>query len=336
MTKLLHIAKRKTEQRAWTPLFIDALKDIGDLTIIEDGDDLTDDQCAQHIRRCNVLLTSWATRSVPASLAADRGDLAYICNVTGSLRSFIPLGLIEAGIPVTNWGDAAAHGIAEGAMVLLLAMVKNLRYRVELVQSDGWRPEESSFSSTLRDMNVGIYGYGYIAQPFVEMLRPFGAVMRIYDPYVADIPDDCIRVNSLDELFDQSEAIVVHAGLSDETRGSVTAELLAKLPDNAIIINTARGGIIDQDALFAELESGRLLAGLDVLDPDRLPRGHPAKRWPNVIFTAHNIGSSTISGEPGESKLQTMHLICLENLKRHLSGEPLEFLLDRDRYLRST
>ena len=129
---------------------------------------------------------------------------------------------------------------------------------------------------------------------------------------------------------------MVHAGLSDETRGSVTAELLAKLPDNGIIINTARGGIIDQPALFAELEKGRLLAGLDVLDPDRLPEGHAAKQWPNAIFTAHNIGASTIEGVAGKAELQPMHLVALENLKRHADGEPLKFEMDRVRYLRST
>ncbi|MFQ5808340.1 MAG: NAD(P)-dependent oxidoreductase [Armatimonadota bacterium] len=336
MKKLLHIADRKAAGRVWTPLFLDALKEIGDLTIMEGGEGLTDDECAERMRQCNILLTSWGARSVPASLADDRGELEYVCHVTGTVRQFVPLELVEAGIPVTNWGDAAANGIAEGAMVLLLAMVKNLRYRIEVVQNDGWRPDRSSFSSTLEGMNVGIHGYGYIGVRFVDMLRPFGSVMRIYDPYVDDIPDDCIRVGSLEELFGQSQAIVIHAGLSDETRGSVTADLLAMLPDNGIIINTARGGIVDQDALFAELETGRLLAGLDVLDPDRLPDGHPAKQWPNVIFTAHNIGASTIEGEAGTGELQAMHRICLDNLRRHVSGEPLQFLMDRDRYLRST
>ena len=336
MKQLLHIASRKAERRVWTPLFLERLRQFGELTVIEDGDGLSDEECAGRIRRCHVVLTSWGARPVPPSLADDRGQLEYVCHVTGTVRQFVPLELIEAGIPVTNWGDAAANPIAEGAMLLLLAMARSLRHRIEVVQRDGWRPEPGCFSATLDGMNVGIYGYGYIGERFVEMLRPFRAVMRIYDPYVAEVPDDCIRVGSLEELFEQSEAIVIHAGLSDETRGSVTAELLAKLPDNGIIVNTARGGIIAQDALFAELEKGRLLAGLDVLDPDRLPDGHPAKQWPNVIFTAHNIGASSIEAAPGARELQPMHLVCLENLKRHVSGEPLKFVLDRERYLRST
>jgi phosphoglycerate dehydrogenase-like enzyme len=105
------------------------------------------------------------------------------------------------------------------------------------------------------------------------------------------------------------------------------------LPDNGIVINTARGGIIEQDALFAELESGRLLAGLDVLEPDRLPEGHPAKKWSNAIFSTHSIGKSH---PEGQNVLRPMHQICLENLRRHIAGMSLEFVMDVDRYQRST
>ncbi len=333
MVKLLHIARNKTERRVWIPVFIEELEKIGDLTIIEDGRELPDEECAKRIRECNILITSWAARPVPVSLANERGRLEYICHVNGTVREFIPLELIQAGVPVTNWGDVPADGIAEGAMTLLLAMVKNLRYRIEVVQKDGWRPPAGYFSGTLKGLNVGIYGFGVIGRRFAKLLRPFGSVIRIYDPYVEGIPDDCIRVTSLEELFGQSEAIVIHAGLSDETRGSVTGELLAMLPDDGIVINTARGGIIEQNALFAELEKGRLLAGLDVLEPDRLQEGHPAKKWPNVIFTAHNIGKSH---REGQNVLRPMHQVCLENLRRHIAGEPLEFVMDVVRYQRST
>ena len=328
--RLLHIVTRKASDRIWIPEFVEAVKPFGDLTIIEDGEQLSDEECAMRIRECDVLLTGWGARPVPLAVARDPGQLGYVCNVTGSMCQFIPLELIESGIPVTNWGDAPANRLAEGAVTLLLACVKNLRLRIETVQQGGWRIAEDTFSGTLEGLNLGVYGCGEIGRRFVKMLKPFRPVIRIYDPYAADLPDGCIHVDSLDELFATSEAIALHAGLSDETRGAVTADLLAKLPDNGIIINTARGAIIDQEALFAELERGRLLAGLDVLDPDRLPDDHPAKQWPNVIFTAHSIGKVQ---RPG---LELMHEVCLDNLKRYVRGEPLRFVMDRDRYLRST
>jgi len=328
--KLLHIVTRKASPRIWIPEFLEALKAFGGLTIVEDGEQLSDEECTARMRECDVLLTGWGARPVPPAVAEDPGQLGYVCNVTGSLCQFIPLELIESDIPVTNWGDAPANRLAEGAVTLLLACVKNLRLRIETVQQGGWRLPEDVFTDTLEGLNLGVYGCGEIGRRFVEMVKPFQPVIRAFDPYAADLPDGCIRVDSLDELFGTSEAIALHAGLSDETRGTVTAELLAKLPDNGIIVNTARGAIIDQDALFAELERGRLLAGLDVLEPDRLAADHPAKQWPNVIFTAHSIGKVQCSG------LEVMHEVCLDNLGRYVRGEPLRFVMDRDRYLRST
>jgi len=89
-------------------------------------------------------------------------------------------------------------------------------------------------------------------------------------------------------MFEQCEAIVIHAALSPETERTVTAELLSLLPDRGIIVNTARGQIIDNEALFAELRRGRLRAALDVTDPEELPRDHPARGYDNLILTAHS------------------------------------------------
>jgi len=169
------------------------------------------------------------------------------------------------------------------------------------------------------------------------MIRPFGAYLRVFDPYVADLPEGCMRVDSLRELFAASSIIVVHAGQSDETRGTVSKEMLALLPDGGIVINTARGGIIDQDALFAELATGRLRAGLDVLDGphgDALPPEHPARQLENLLLTAHSVSASRWGGVNTQEKL--MQDVCLDNIRRFLRGDALRFIMSKERYLRST
>jgi phosphoglycerate dehydrogenase-like enzyme len=335
VTKLLFIASKKPNERIWVEPFFEALKEFGELTVVENGANLSEDQRADLIRRSDILLTGWQAAEIPVSVAEDRGGLQYICNVTGSLRKFLPAEIVEAGIPVTNWGDAPADRLAEGAAALLLAMLKDLVRRARNVREGGWKAGQEFYAGTLDGLNLGIYGFGVIGRRFETLIRPFRPVVRVYDPYVADIPETCERVESLEELFERSEAIAVHAGLSDETEGSITAELLTKLPDHGLLINTARGAIFDQDALFAELESGRLRAGLDVLQPDRLPDGHPARQLDNVVFTAHNVGK--VYAPPGAPpRLEDMHRICLENLRRHRDGEPLKFLMDKVRYERST
>ena len=336
MKRFLHIAERKPSPRVWTESFCERVRALGELVVVDNGEKLSVDERVKLMGECSILITCWDAAPVPPSVAGAPGKLEYICHVTGSMRDMIPIEIIDSSIPVTNWGDAPAGRLAEGVFALLLALVKDLPHRARVIESGGWRPPADLHSGTLEGLKVGVYGYGVIGRRFVEMLRPFGAVIRIFDPYVSEFPEDCIAVESLDELFARSEAIAIHAGLNDETRGSVTAELLSKLPPNGIVINVARGAIVDQEALFAELESGRLRAGLDVLDPDTLPPDHPARKWENLILTAHSIGREHRMDGSGKVPLSAMHHICLDNIRRHLAGEPLRFVMDRDRYLRST
>lgn len=334
--RLLHISAGEPSPRIWTERFRQELAGIGELHMVADGDSLAEEEQLRLIRGTEVLLIGWGSSLIPVEIARDPGDLRYVCNITGTVRPWVSLEMIEAGIPVTNWGDAPAHRLAEGAITLLLAVLKDLHHQIMWVRGGGWRANARLYGGSLEGLRIGIYGLGVIGRCFVDLLRPFRAVMRFYDPYVSEYPADLERVDSLEDLFRGSEAIVIHAGLSDETRGSVTAELLALLPDHAVIVNTARGAIIDQEALFAELASGRLRAGLDVLEPDTLPEEHPARTWDNVILSAHQIGRNPPDYYQEPARLEDYHIICLENLGRYARGEALRFPMDRERYLRST
>ena len=338
MKKLLHLAAGTAEPRAWTRPFVKRLRELGDLEIVEHSDRMSDEEAATRIRECEVLITSWGARSTPVSLAANPGRLRYICHLTGAMGQYIPVELIESAIPVTYWGDAQARAVAEGAMLLLLASLKGLRERIDHVEEGHWRPPEQGFrSSMLWNLSLGIYGYGMIGRTFVDMVRPFKPRIRIFDPFAPDIPADCERVESLEALFDGAQAVAIHAGWTDETAGSVTADLLATLPDGGILINTARGAIVNQEALFAELESGRLRAGLDVLvPPEKLPAEHPARRWPNLVLTAHSLSQPFPKDYVSDDAFEPMHHICLDNVRRHLAGEELTFVMDRGRYELST
>ena len=222
-------------------------------------------------------------------------------------------------------------------MALLLAVLKDLRGRTEgILAGNSWGAKRLGLpSGTLRGMRLGLYGCGAIGHRFVQLVRPFEPELLAYDPFADGLPDGCRRAGSLDELFARSEAVAIWAGLSDQTRGSVTAGLLAKLPDHGIIINAARGEIVVQEALFAELKSGRLRAGLDVLvNDDYLPQGHEAHTWPNLILTCHDIASAHWPVRP--PRLSEADQVALDNLKRFLAGEPLRFRMDERRYALSS
>jgi len=341
--KLLFLARGpKSDPRLFPPAFVRDLREFGDVEIVYDAANLPDDEVLSRVRACDVLLTGWGSVPVPPEVAADPGRLRYVCHVTGSMVGYVPVEVVRSPIPVTNWGDAFALEVAEGALALLLACLKDIGTHIQGKRAGGWRIPDVTTGS-LYGLRLGVYGLGFIGRKFLDLCRPFGPVVTVFDPYAArDLPEalawggDLTWVDSLDELFDRSEAVAIHAGLTEETRHSVTAAHLAKLPAMGIVVNTARGGIIDQEALFAELESGRLRAGLDVLDDDdRLPPDHPARQWPNLILTSHQV-CRTDWPPPGEDRMMPMHAVCLDNLRRFRDGAPLRFEMDETRFLRST
>ncbi len=335
MVKILHMARR-SQIAPGGPLAA-SLRELGELEIVEETQRLSEREILARMRAADVLITNWASTPIPRALAENPGRLKYVLNLGGTCKATVPIEIIRAGIAVTNWGDAPAQAVAEGAMTLLLAVLKDLRGRIEAVAGGRCRGAKTLglVSGTLEGLRLGLYGCGFIGRRFVELARPFRPEIGIFDPYVNDLPDDCRRVESLDALFDFSEAVVIWAGLSDETRGSVNAERLARLPDHGIVINCARGEIVDQEALFRELKTGRLRAGLDVLVADNyLPKGHEAHTWPNLIITCHDINSA--HWPERTSRLSYGDRVALDNLRRFVAGEPLRFVMDERRYALSS
>jgi phosphoglycerate dehydrogenase-like enzyme len=311
--------------------FFDAVRQIPslELDVVDEWESLSDEQLAGLIRQYDVLLLSRQPR-VPDAIADDPGRLKYISYLHGGVSKAVGLPIIRSSIQVTNWGDRVAGEQALNSITLLLATVRDLHARIAGVRR-GEKPGFRSVGEHVAELNIGVYGFGAVAREFVRLLEPFGATIRVYDPYAADIPVHCTRVDSLKALFETSRAIVIHAGLTPETKGSVTRELLALLPDHGIVINTARGAIVDQEALFDELRNGRLRAGLDVLWPDNLPGDHEARQWENLIWTCHRIKGSAWPDE-GLAGILRPYRNSLENLEAFVKGQPLKWIIDEKRY----
>jgi phosphoglycerate dehydrogenase-like enzyme len=336
MISLLHIALDRPSSGLFTQPFLDELSKIGELAIVENGRGLSDEEKIALLQKADVALTGWDSAPLPAAIVQDPGSLRYVCNLTGEMRLFVPSEIIASDILVSNWGDSPAVSIAEGTVALLLAVLKDLHQQIIEIREGGWGIHGKESGGTLYNTTVGVYGSGAIGSRFINLIRPFGSEILVYDPYCPQLPEGSARVDTLHALFQRSQIIVICAGLSDETRLSVSAELLAMLPRYGVIINTARGGIVDQDALFSELASGRLRAGLDVLEPDKLHPDHPARTWKNCIFSAHEINRGWPADGSSPPKLAPLHHICLDNLAAFVQGRPIRFLMDPERFKRSS
>jgi len=332
--RLLHLAENDLVVKLFTPPFLRELQKIGKLSLLPHAHSLPAETVLEHCQSADVVLTGWGSVQLPASLAVAPGRLRYICHLTGTLKGYVPPALLSSPIIVTNWGDSPALDVAESALTLLLACLKILPAHLLTRRAGRWWPEERLQTGTLRQLRVGLYGYGGIGRRFHDLLRAFEPEVSYFDPFATNVPGDARKVPTLDALFAENEAICIHAALTPATRSSVNAERLAKLLDHGIIVNTARGDIIDQPALFRELASGRLRAALDVLaEPDTLPENHPARQWPNLLLTGHQLSSNYW---PDPERLQAHHFVALDNLRRFASGQSLQYRITPQIYALST
>lgn len=281
------------------------------------------DQC----REVDVVVTGRSSPRLPDALADDFGRLKLLAHCHGTIKHLVSVDLIEAGLQVSNWGDNV-YGVAEGALALLYGCLKQIPNMDAFIKRD-WSGDERiglTYAATLVERDVGLYGFGPIGRHMARILNALGATVYVYDKFATDLPGDVIPVGSLKELCDRCQIISIHCGLNDGTKGSVNADCLARLPDGGIVINTARGPIIDEDALAAELNAGRLLAGLDVIAHE--------KRWaqsilnhPLAIFSGHQVASGKIA-EAVRKAPRSLPKFVLGNIRALRDGGPLRFLID--------
>jgi phosphoglycerate dehydrogenase-like enzyme len=192
------------------------------------------------------------------------------------------------GIPLLLTPGANADAVADCTLALVLASLRRLPEVDRAVREGRWRPP--SLAGDLTGATVGIVGLGRIGGAVARRLRGFGCRVLASEP----VPDGdlCqaleIECVALDALLEQADVVTLHAPLTTQTRGLIGARELARMRPSAILVNTSRGGLVDQDALVEALASGRIGgAALDVFEREPLPSDHPLTRMPNVILSGH-------------------------------------------------
>jgi phosphoglycerate dehydrogenase-like enzyme len=233
-------------------------------------------------------------------------------------------GLLGRGFAVTNLRGLAAVDIAEYCIAMMMLFAKKVPDFMADRAQGNWK---FRFLRTLHGATCAVLGMGAIGRETARRARALGmrvTAMRLHAEPGASDPD-CdlmLPIGRLDELLASADYLVLSVPLTDATRGMLNAESLAKLKDGAVIVNVARGEVIDQDALVAALKSGKVGgAALDVATPEPLPAGHPLWSFPNVLPTGH----SAAAARDYEQRAVAMFI---GNLKRYLSGAPLENVVD--------
>ena len=213
---------------------------------------------------------------------------------------------------------------AELAAALLLYEARNVDFYREQMRTQSNRIYDDlhlrGASESVIGREVAMIGFGRIGRALVDMLRAFDLRWMVYDPYVpkslaGQYP---VRFVSLRTLLPQARLLVLTAALTEKTRGLLNRDRLARLPDGAVVINIARGGLIDLDALTREVKRGRLRCALDVTDPlEPLPVGHVLRTLTGAIVTPHIAGSSRVVRHE-------MAQVVLDDLESFFSGHKVK------------
>jgi D-3-phosphoglycerate dehydrogenase len=199
-------------------------------------------------------------------------------------------GIIVASTPGRNAVAAAEHAVA-----LTMGALRNLPRLQRTLEQGEWRSDLYAYDecgAELDGSTVGLVGYGAIGQRVARVMLAFGAHVLVADPFI-DIAPEGIELVELDDLLRRSDVVSLHARLTDQTRGMIGADQIALMPRGAVLVNTARGGLLDYDATVDALESGQLgAAAFDVFPSEPVPPGSRLLTAPNVVMTPHLAGAT--------------------------------------------
>ena len=267
----------------------------------------------------DALVTTWDSPRFGADALLRAPRVRIVGHCGGEVKGRFARPLFDR-IAITNAPGPMARYVAELAAAVLLYAARNVdAHRQALRRSSNTVyariHRDGLADETLLGRTVGIFGFGRIGREIAALLRPFGARLLVHDPYVpaASIRRLGATPASWTGLLEGSRHLVIAAALTGKTRGLLDRRALARLQDGAIVVNVARGAILDLDALTAEVRRGRLRCALDVTDPEPLPPRHPLRRLPGAILTPH-VGAAQ------REVRAAMADIVLDDLERFFAG----------------
>ena len=273
-----------------------------------------------------VIVGHWGCPPLDAAMLDRSPRLGLFAYAAGTVKMTLTDAVWDRGIRVTSGANANAEPVAEFTLAAILFANKGVLWRRGpadfLAMSAMGDQQWGNYGRT-----IGILGASLIGRRVIELLRPFPHLsVTLYDPYVTHEEAASLGVEKLelDELCAGADVLSVHAPALPETLHMIGAAQLSALPDGATVINTARGPLIDHEALMPHLASGRLYAMLDVTDPEPLPADSPLLVMPNVWISPHLAGSQG-------TELARMTDYVIEEVRRWSAGEPALNEVTRDR-----
>lgn len=300
------------------PKTIAKLETLGQVAFNPYDRNLTAAEVVEMASDADVLLTGWGTIRYNKELLKQFPNLKLIAHTAGSVAPVAELDVYETDVAVISGNNVFAKSVAEGALTYILNALRRIEHYGNVVRTGGWKTAVFH-NRGLIGKKVGVVGFGTISKFFLELIRWFGCEVLIYSSHLDAETAAAYggRTASLEEIFSECEVISLHTSLTEKTAGMITRELLEKLQPNALLVNTSRGGVIDEKALFEFLMEGRFYAALDVYVEEPLLPDNPIRQCKNALLMPH-MGGPTI-----DMREEVLMELC-RDIDRLQKGQPLQ------------
>ena len=266
------------------------LRDLAELTFQSSEDRISSSELAREIGGHEIVITGWGAPVFTAEVLAAADRLRLIAYSAGTIKRVLPPAVFADGRRVTHAAAAMATAVAETTLLFILLGLRKLHQADQVFREKGWHVTRAlPWDGELAQTRVGVVGAGHTGRAVIQRLRHLAGELWVYDPFLAEADAQALGVKSvaLEQLLRECAIVTLQAPSTAETYRMIGAEQFSWLQDGALFVNTARAHLLDEDALLAELQSGRIYAALDVFDEEPLPNDSPFLKLDNAIVTPH-------------------------------------------------
>ncbi len=300
------------------------LEQVGHVRWNETGRQYTGQELADRMEGVEVLITGWGAPKLDETVMARADSLRLVAHTGGSVNGYVTDAVYDRGVRVVSGNEVFAESVGEAVVAYALASLRRIPYYATELSRGNWIGEFDNRG--LLDRSVGLVGYGMISRYVVQMLRPFHCPLKVFSRHLSEeeTARSQLQKASLEEIFATCDIVSLHSGMTPENHHMITRSLLESMKPGALLINTARGALIDEPALCQVLAARPdLTAALDVYETEPLPAGHPLEQLPNALLMPHQ-GGPTI-----DRRLAVTRSI-IADIRRFLAGQPMSCEISRD------
>ena len=292
---------------------------------------MTEEFMLKQIQNADVCITGWGTPPISEAMLDLAPGLGLLMHAAGSVKGVARLPF-QRGVRVSGCAPAMAPDVAATALGMIIAGLKRFEPQNRYIHenTDESRANiELLLESRIRSIGsvtIGVVGASLVGRNLINMLKPFGNSVLVSDPFLTEAEAEALGVAkvNLDELLSQSDVVTLHAPILPETAKMINKKTLALMKDNALLVNTARGALVDTRALADEVRSGRIYACLDEVTLDAGETHNPLLGLSGVLLT------SGIGGGKSKDSRRDIGVYAVRQIKKFLSGEKLDYEVTSD------